>query len=137
MTPAFCEEDIHRLVQERKVVVEGFKDSRETGAHAVTGTVRVLNSDYQKHVIVRYTLNNWKTSLDLLAEWEGSIGASKENVTDMDRFRFMIPLPSKDWSGCVEFAVRYDVAGRTFWDSNQKENHSIVVGRRSTFAGRF
>ena len=27
---------------------------------------------------------------------------------EMDRFCFMIPLPTTGWSGCVEFAVRYD-----------------------------
>lgn len=60
-----CEEDIIRLVQKQKLVLEGCHLYPE--ANLVTGSVRVLNLAYEKRVVIRYTLDNWDTFQDLTA----------------------------------------------------------------------
>ena len=109
------------------VFVESFQFSE---AHnVVVGTVRVWNIDPMKRVFTRYTLDNWETHIDLENIWEGSIG--DEQWPQTDQFRFTIPLPSLKWGGDVKFAVRYEVAGQTFWCNNDGRNYKIAVRNRN------
>ena len=96
--------------------------------NVVIGYVRVKNLAYEKRIVIRFSLNNWATYSDLAADWVESIGGTTEHP-ESDKFRFVIHLPSPNWSGTVEFAVRYDVAGWTFWDNNRQRNYTIVVDR--------
>ena len=121
--PSHCEDDVRCTVEEQKVFVESFQFSE---AHnVVVGTVRVWNIDPMKRLFTRYTLDNWETHIDLENIWEGSIG--DEQWPQTDQFCFTIPLPSPKWGGHVQFAVKYEVAGQTFWDNNHGMNYKIAV----------
>ena len=96
--------------------------------NVVIGHVRVKNLAYEKRVVIRFSLNNWVTYSDLAANWEESIGGTIAHP-ESDKFCFVIPLPSRNWSGTVVFAVRYDVAGWTFWDNNRERNHRVIADR--------
>ena len=96
--------------------------------NVVIGYVCVKNLAYEKRVVIRFSLNNWGTYSDLAANWKESIGGTTEHP-ESDKFRFVIPLPSPNWSGIVEFAVRYEVAGWTFWDNNRQRNYRVIVDR--------
>ena len=124
--PRHCEEDIESTVREQKVFVEKYDFSKHE--NAVLGTVRVQNIAYKKSVSTRYTLDNWKTHADLKAAWEKSIGDGEPPETD--QFSFKIPLPSPKWSGFVQFAIRYRVAGHKYWDNNYKKNYEIEICRK-------
>ena len=95
--------------------------------NGVVGSVYVRNVAPEKNVVVRFTLNNWATFSDLSADWKESIGGTTEHPDD-DRFSFVIPIPSANWSGTIEFAVRCCVAGQTSWDNNNERNYTIFVG---------
>ena len=97
---------------------------------AVIGSICVKNLAYEKRVVIRFTLNNWTTFSDLAANWKESIGGTSDHPEN-DRFCFEIPLPGANWSGTVEFAVRYDVAGWTFWDNNHERNHTVIIERKN------
>ena len=118
-----CEEDIFRSLQEKGILLENFEFSPTY--NAVIGTVVVVNLAYEKNVVVRCTFDNWKTFIDLQSIWAGSLGTSERPITD--KFLFLIPLPATIWGGCVEFAVKYEVAGQTFWDSNGSLNYKQEV----------
>ena len=117
---ALCEEDIIKKVRKHKVVVEEYGFTEEK--NAVTGTVRVANLAFQKKVQVCYTFNSWNNHFDLNLVWEGSVGA----LGDTDKFILVIPVPG-EWTGYVEFAIRYKVNGQIFWDNNGSKNYMVDV----------
>ncbi|KAF9960047.1 hypothetical protein BGZ65_012831 [Modicella reniformis] len=89
------------------------------------GKILVQNIAFHKHVSVRYTVDFWQTQLEVSAEFEESAHGS------VDRFSFVIPL-NMDFS-LVEktfcMAVRYQVNGSEFWDSNNGMNYHVECKR--------
>ena len=119
------ETTVLEIVEVQKVLVvrRGFDEQK----NAVVGTVRVANSSYEKIVQVRYTFDEWNTPCrDLNLIWEGSVGENKTT----DRFGLIIPLPSLQWRGCVEFAIKCEVNGQIYWDNNHKKNYKETITRR-------
>uniref|UniRef100_A0A8C4NPL9 CBM21 domain-containing protein n=1 Tax=Eptatretus burgeri TaxID=7764 RepID=A0A8C4NPL9_EPTBU len=83
------------------------------GEISISGLIRVLNLDFQKTVIVRYSLDRWRTYLDAVARYvpreveeaEWSHGAA---VLESDRFSFHLPAPHFLHVGdMLEFAICY------------------------------
>ncbi|KAI7820030.1 putative phosphatase regulatory subunit-domain-containing protein [Gamsiella multidivaricata] len=104
--------------------VENIKMSEDqTG---LVGTVLIQNIAFHKHVSVRYTIDFWQTQSEVSAEFEGSIPGSA-----LDRFAFKVALDMD--KSVVEktfcFAVRYQVIGREFWDSNNGMNYQVECKR--------
>ncbi|KAF9922914.1 hypothetical protein FBU30_006968 [Linnemannia zychae] len=90
------------------------------------GKILVQNIAFHKHVSVRYTIDFWQTQCEVSAEFEESI-----NGTSVDRFSFVIPLDMErsmvEKTFCM--AVRYQVIGREFWDSNNGMNYHVECKR--------
>ncbi|XP_061779465.1 protein phosphatase 1, regulatory subunit 3Db [Nerophis lumbriciformis] len=93
----------------------------------ITGTVQVLNLDYEKKVDVRYSFTNWRTSADTTASWvsSGSQGDHGGPGTDVFRFRLHVPPFILQPGGLLEFAVRYRVKGSDHWDNNRGRNYKL------------
>ncbi|KAG0244487.1 hypothetical protein BGX31_009057 [Mortierella sp. GBA43] len=91
----------------------------------IEGEILVHNLAFHKHVSVRFTIDFWKTNSEVSAEFEESIHGS------IDRFSFVIPLnmelSSVQKTLCM--AVRYQVNGREFWDSNNGMNYHVECNR--------
>ncbi|KAG0250720.1 hypothetical protein BG011_008144 [Mortierella polycephala] len=90
------------------------------------GKILIQNIAFHKHVSVRYTIDYWQTQSEVNAEFEESIPG-----TSLDRFAFKIPL-DMDKSVAEKtfcFAVRYQVIGREFWDSNNGKNYQVECKR--------
>ena len=128
MPTSLSNEEVTHLTRDRKVVLE--RAELMCDADLLTGIVRVQNIAYEKHVVIRYTLNDWETFSDLKAEWEESVWDN--NWPETDRFRFKIPLPTSSWSLSVRFAISYDVAGMNFWDNNQTSNYELLAEKTWT-----
>ncbi|KAF9426757.1 hypothetical protein BGZ76_002603, partial [Entomortierella beljakovae] len=90
------------------------------------GKILIQNIAFHKHVSVRYTADFWQTYTEVSAEFEESIPGSS-----LDRFLFTIPLEMDcsviEKTFCM--AVRYQVIGREFWDSNNGKNYQIECKR--------
>ncbi|KAG0271981.1 hypothetical protein BGZ95_000146 [Linnemannia exigua] len=90
------------------------------------GKILIQNIAFHKHVSVRYTTDYWQTQTEVSAEFEESIPGSA-----LDRFAFKIPMEMDktmvERSFC--FAVRYQVIGREFWDSNNGMNYQVECKR--------
>ncbi|KAF8950155.1 hypothetical protein BGZ46_004727 [Entomortierella lignicola] len=90
------------------------------------GTVLIQNIAFHKHVSVRYTVDFWRTKSEVNAEYKESMPGSA-----LDRFAFKIALDMD--KSVVEktfcFAVRYQVIGREFWDSNNGMNYQVECKR--------
>ncbi|KAF9304516.1 hypothetical protein BGZ74_001359 [Mortierella antarctica] len=90
------------------------------------GKILIQNIAFHKHVSVRFTTDFWQTQSEISAEFAESIPGSP-----LDRFTFVIPLNMEkaavEKTFCI--AVRYQVIGREFWDSNNGMNYQVECKR--------
>ncbi|KAF3696750.1 Protein phosphatase 1 regulatory subunit 3D Protein phosphatase 1 regulatory subunit 6 [Channa argus] len=119
--PAF----LHRLC-EQKVCLERVL-CFELG---VIGITQVLNLDFEKDVIARYSFTEWKSCTETKASWVSSITNTWEGggrSLSCDTFHFHLPVPPFLHPGAVlEFAIQYKVCGAEYWDNNDGENYKLV-----------
>jgi len=83
------------------------------------GSVAVANLSFHKLVVVRFTLDYWKTTSEVVAEYSNDI-RRRQIDDDYDRFNFSIKLEDQAnlENKTMFFCVRYNVNGQEFWDSN-------------------
>ncbi|XP_063315692.1 protein phosphatase 1 regulatory subunit 3D [Pelobates fuscus] len=117
-SPAESEGFTERL-QRNSVCLEHVVSSEELG---ISGTIRVVNLAFEKYVSVRYSFTDWKTYYEVSATWKKSKDASS------DVFSFGIPLPPYLQHICsaVQIAIRYQAAGKEYWDNNEGKNYSFT-----------
>ena len=90
------------------------------------GNVAVHNLAFHKLVVVRFTLDYWKTTSEVIAEYNNDI--RRKQINDgCDRFTFNIKLEDQAnlESKTMFFCVRYRVAGQDLWDNNYSTNYQI------------
>ncbi|XP_029291262.1 protein phosphatase 1, regulatory subunit 3Da [Cottoperca gobio] len=116
---------LHRL-HERKVCLERVL-CFELG---VIGITQVLNLDFEKDVIARYSFTDWKSCTETKAYWVSTITKTREGgegQLSCDTFRFHLPVPPFLQPGAVlQFAIKYKVCGTEYWDNNDGENYKLV-----------
>ncbi|XP_048876226.1 protein phosphatase 1 regulatory subunit 3B isoform X1 [Brienomyrus brachyistius] len=90
---------------------------------SLAGTVKVKNLSFEKSVKIRITFDTWKSHEDVECQFvRDTYGAS-----DRDTFSFEVAIPEQlHPHKRVEFAVSYEVAGCTYWDSNHGQNYRII-----------
>ena len=113
--PASDRARFERRLREQNVSLESVLVS----ARALSGTVGVRNVDFHKRVFVRYTTNEWATSVDQEATFLASRGPT------VDTFAFEVPCAARVRR--LAFAVCFESCGRQFWDSNDGHNYLVVV----------
>ncbi|KNC99976.1 uncharacterized protein SPPG_05351 [Spizellomyces punctatus DAOM BR117] len=99
----------------------------------VTGNVLVRNLDFGKTVVIRYTIDGWTSTNDIKAVFANIVSQSTIDFCGMDRFVFKIDLNREFGTsavkGKVDFAIRYDVKGESFWDNNGGQNYTVELSR--------
>ncbi len=83
-------------------------------------SIRVLNRAYEKSVYVRYTTDDWTTVNEISA----SYGAGGDNLSDRFVASIACPVASE---ARLQFAIRYEVAGCTYWDNNEGVNYVMTM----------
>ncbi|KAI8097984.1 putative phosphatase regulatory subunit-domain-containing protein [Gilbertella persicaria] len=83
------------------------------------GHVQVANLAFQKHVVIHYTLDDWKTVKTTEGLYQTSTGT-------WDRFQFQIELHHPAHK-TLYLAVKYTVNDREFWDNNNCKNYRIDI----------
>ena len=87
----------------------------------VSGLIRVTNLSYRKEVTVRFTLDGWETYRDIWADYMSSCSDGKA-----DKFTYRITVPFDfEVNRHMEFAIRYRVLNREFWDNNDRKNYHV------------
>ncbi|XP_034733721.1 protein phosphatase 1, regulatory subunit 3Da [Etheostoma cragini] len=116
---------LHRL-NEQKVCLERVL-CFELG---VIGITQVLNLDFEKDVIARYSFTEWKNCTETKASWVSTITKNWEGgggQLSCDTFSFHLPVPPFLQPGAVlQFAIQYKVCGAEYWDNNNGENYKLV-----------
>lgn len=131
--PDFPEESPERL--SLPVRLENIRIS-EDGTHLI-GTVAVANLAYGKVVTSRYTMDDWMTMSDVVAEFH-----KDDNETSLvdgyDRFVFRISLldqPDLE-EKTLMLCVRYSVNNKEYWDNNDTTNFHVLFRNRSRSNGK-
>uniref|UniRef100_UPI00398E95BB protein phosphatase 1 regulatory subunit 3E n=1 Tax=Pristiophorus japonicus TaxID=55135 RepID=UPI00398E95BB len=111
--------DFLEQVRLARVCLEGIS----TDQFSILGTVRVSNLAYEKQVVVRYTLNQWTSSVDIAASYTAQ---APDGQTDFFSFKLVTPV-FLDVGGTLQFAIRYTVAGQEYWDNNGGSNYQLLL----------
>lgn len=105
-------------VTKQKVCLENIAFS----GFSITGTVTVKNICFAKDVTIRYTMDKWKTSKDVWADYVNQLEGGL-----MDRFQFRIYLLHHIGAGSeLEFAVRFRAGQVEYWDNNNSNNYHVL-----------
>jgi hypothetical protein len=93
---------------------------------SLLGSVVVANLAFHKAVTCRFTLDYWKTTSEIAAEYSHEV-RPKETPLGLDRFTFSIKLADTAnlASKTLFFCIRYSVNGQEFWDNNGSANFQV------------
>lgn len=90
------------------------------------GSIAVANLAFNKSVLCRFTLDYWKTTSEVAAEYSHEI-RPRETPLGCDRFTFSIKLADTAnlESKTLFFCIRYSVNGQEYWDNNSMANFQV------------
>jgi hypothetical protein len=90
----------------------------------------VANLSFHKLVVARFTLDYWKTTSEVVAEYTNDV--RKQYNDGYDRFNFSIKLEDQAHleTKTMFFCVRYNVNGQDYWDSNGGVNFQIDFAKK-------
>lgn len=93
---------------------------------SMMGSVVVSNISFHKTVVCRFTLDYWKTTSEVVAEFSHEIRPVVTRISQ-DRFTFSIKLSDTTnlETKTLYFCVRYNVNGQEYWDSNNNSNFQV------------
>lgn len=97
-----------------------------TDQKSMVGSIAVANLAFQKSVTCRFTLDYWKTTSEVTAEYNHEI-RPKDGPLGHDRFQFSIKLADTAnlESKTLFFCIRYNVNGLEYWDNNGATNFQV------------
>jgi hypothetical protein len=98
----------------------------------LVGSVAVANLAFNKYVVARFTLDYWKTTSEVVAEFNNDVRAPK-HTDGYDRFNFNIKLADQAHleAKTMFFCVRYSVNGQEYWDNNNATNFQVDFRKKA------
>ena len=96
------------------------------------GAIACQNLAFQKTVIARFTFDYWKTTSELVADYNHDIRRKQQN-DGLDRFNFSIKLADQVnlENKTMFFCIRYTVNGHDHWDSNNGFNYQVDFSKKA------
>ncbi|KAK3295246.1 putative phosphatase regulatory subunit-domain-containing protein [Chaetomium fimeti] len=93
---------------------------------SLIGSIAVANLAFQKLVACRFTLDYWKTTSEIAAEYVCEVRGIDTPYTQ-DRFNFTIKLSdlANLEAKTLYFCIRYTVNGQEHWDNNNGTNFQV------------
>ncbi|GAM90701.1 hypothetical protein ANO11243_087460 [Dothideomycetidae sp. 11243] len=128
----FPSEDNHERKM-RPIWIERFFLSADN--KSLVGQVAVANISFHKSVVARFTLDYWKTTSEVSADYSDDV--RKQSQPDgYDRFTFSIRLADQAnlETKTLLLCVRYNVIGQEHWDNNNDTNYQIDFVKKVTRA---
>lgn len=96
------------------------------------GAIVAKNIAFHKLVVARFTLDYWKTTSEVVADYSTDIRQKRVN-NGCDRFLFSIELEDQAHleNKTLFFCVRYNVNGQEFWDNNNSINYQVDFSKKA------
>jgi hypothetical protein len=103
-----------------------------TDNKTLVGSVVVANLAFQKTVVARFTLDYWKTTSEVLAEFNNDV-RRKQLADGFDRFNFNIKLADQAnlEAKTMFFCIKYAVNGVEYWDNNNSTNFQVDFKKKA------
>jgi hypothetical protein len=103
-----------------------------TDNKTLIGIVAVANLAFKKYVVARFTLDYWKTTSEVAAEYTNDIRRKQQN-DGYDRFSFNIRLAdlANLEAKTMYFCVKYSVNGQEYWDNNNSTNFQVDFRKKA------
>lgn len=100
--------------------------------NTLVGAVAARNIAFHKLVVARFTLDYWKTTSEVVADYDDDI-RRKIAADGYDRFLFNIKLEDQAnlENKTLFFCVRYTVDGQEFWDNNNSFNYQVDFSKNA------
>lgn len=98
----------------------------------LVGNIACANIAFHKFVVARFTLDYWKTTSEVVAEFNHDV-RKKQKEDGYDRFNFNIKLADQAnlESKTLLLCVRYSVNGQEFWDNNNSMNYQVDFSKKT------
>ena len=95
------------------------------------GTIAVQNLSFHKLVVARFTFDYWKTTSEVVAEYNADVRRRQNDGSD--RFNFVLKLADQAnlENRTLFFCVRYTVNGQDFWDNNSSMNYQVDFSKKA------
>lgn len=96
------------------------------------GDVIVRNIAFHKLVVARFTLDYWKTTSEVVAEYNNDV-RKKQAGHGCDLFTFRIKLEDQAnlENKTMFFCVKYSVNGQDYWDNNNSVNYQVDFSKKA------
>ena len=96
------------------------------------GDVVVRNLAFHKLVVVRFTLDYWKTTSEVVAEFNNDVRRSQAaHGCDLFTFRIKLEDQANLENKTMFFCVRYNVNGHDYWDNNSSINYQVDFSKKA------
>jgi len=97
----------------------------------LVGSIACANISFHKFVVARFTLDYWKTTSEIVAEFNHDV-RRKQKDDGYDRFNFNIKLADQNNldAKTLLLCVRYQVNGQEFWDNNNSMNYQVDFSKK-------
>ena len=95
------------------------------------GAIAVQNLAFQKLVVARFTLDYWKTTSEVVADFNNDV--RKKHTDGCDRFSFNIKLADQAnlENKTLFFCVKYETNGQQYWDNNNSINYQVDFTKKA------
>lgn len=100
--------------------------------NSITGYIMVKNLAYEKKLSIKITFDDWKSH-----HVYSNVKYHKSFLSlGYDQFKFVIPLTDKPPSVQVQFVVKYEVSGISYWDNNDSKNYRMTLTAKNNTSSR-
>jgi hypothetical protein len=100
---------------------------------SLVGAVTVANIAFEKHVVARFTIDDWQTISEATADFRHT----QKPTNTHDQFQFVIKLPDQA-DACTKtllLCIRYRVNGQEYWDNNSGNDYQVIFTRKTPQRG--
>jgi hypothetical protein len=97
----------------------------------LVGAIAVQNLAFQKLVVARFTLDYWKTTSEVAADYNHDVRRRQND--GCDRFNFSIKLVdlANLENKTMFFCIHYNVNGQDYWDNNNGMNYQVDFTKKT------
>ena len=121
----------HTIVERGALPVRTERVYLSPDTKTLEGDVAVRNLAFHKLVVARFTLDYWKTTSEVVADYNNDI-RKKQAAPDCDLFTFRIKLEDQAnlENKTMFFCIRYSVNGQDYWDNNNSVNYQVDFSKK-------
>jgi hypothetical protein len=91
----------------------------------LVGAIAVQNLAFQKLVVARFTLDYWKTTSEVIADYNHDVLRRQNDGCDSFSFSIKLVDLANLENKTMFFCIRYSVNGQDYWDNNNGINYRV------------